>query len=227
MKKTGRKVKRIRFKRVFLAFLILFLIIYVICKLVELPIRNIIVKGNSYLKDQQIIDIAGISNYPSILRSSREIEKKLKKDKFIKDAKVKKTWYFEVRIKVEENLPIFYDATNSKTVLKDGTKIKEEYDVPILVNYIPDTIYKEFVNKMGEMDYSILKKISEIKYEPNTVDEERFVFYMSDKNKAYVTLNKIKKINNYNDIMKKVLLKYDTKKGTLYLDEGEYFVVNG
>lgn len=227
MKKTGRKVKRIRFKRVFLAFLILFLIIYVICKLVELPIRNIIVKGNSYLKDQQIIDIAGISNYPSILRSSHEIEKKLKKDKFIKDAKVKKTWYFEVRIKVEENLPIFYDATNSKTVLKDGTKIKEEYDVPILVNYIPDTIYKEFVNKMGEMDYSILKKISEIKYEPNTVDEERFVFYMSDKNKAYVTLNKIKKINNYNDIMKKVLLKYDTKKGTLYLDEGEYFVVNG
>ena len=48
---------------------------------------------------------------------------------------------------------------------------------------------------------------------------------MADNNKVYVTLEKFLKINYYNDIMERVLAKYQNKKGTLYLDEGEYFVL--
>ena len=48
---------------------------------------------------------------------------------------------------------------------------------------------------------------------------------MSDNNKVYVTLEKFLKINYYNEIMERVLVKYQDKKGILYLDEGEYFVL--
>lgn len=225
-KKVKKIKKKIRFKRVFLALLILVLSFYLISVYLDFSINNIIIKGNSYLTDQEIIDIAGISNYPSILGNSKDIEKKLSKNKYIIKASIKKKLSREIIITVIENDPLIYDSSLEKTILKDGKKVSEQFDVPVLVNYIPDTLMKKFIEKMSLIDSPILKKISEIKYDPNTVDEERFLFTMSDQNKVYITLDRLEKINSYNDIMKKVLLKYESKKGTLYLDEGEYFVVN-
>ncbi|MBD9085093.1 cell division protein FtsQ, partial [bacterium] len=66
-----------------------------------------------------------------------------------------------------------------------------------------------------------LKRISEIKYDPNSVDEERFLFTMNDGNYVYLTLIHLEKINNYVDILKN----FENKKGILYLDSGEYFKV--
>ena len=89
------------------------------------------------------------------------------------------------------------------------------------MNYITDTIYNEFLDKMSQIDFSILKRISEIKYDPNSVDEERFLFTMNDGNYVYLTLIHLEKINNYVDILKN----FENKKGILYLDSGEYFKV--
>ena len=71
------------------------------------------------------------------------------------------------------------------------------------------------------VDYDIVKRISEIKYDPNEVDEGRFFLTMNDGNRVYLTLNKFTKIDNYLDIIKE----FDNKKGILYLDSGEYFEV--
>lgn len=98
--------------------------------------------------------------------------------------------------------------------------------MPLLVNYVPDTISDKFITSLASIDKEIVEKISEIKYDPNDVDDKRFLLIMSDSNKAYVTLDKFLKINNYNEIMERVLAKYQDKIGTLYLDEGEYFVVD-
>ena len=48
---------------------------------------------------------------------------------------------------------------------------------------------------------------------------------MNDGNYVYINLRTMKKINNYVEIMKEVLSKYDEEKGILFLDEGEYFKV--
>ena len=84
---------------------------------------------------------------------------------------------------------------------------------------MPSAIYNVFIEKMGEIDSNILLKISEIKYAPDEVDDLRFLFSMSDSNYVYLTLKKIDKINNYNDIVKQ----FDNKKGILYLNSGGYF----
>ena len=75
------------------------------------------------------------------------------------------------------------------------------------------------------MDDDIFNRISEVLYDPNDVDDARFLFYMNDGNRVYLTLKRLDNLNNYFDIMKEVLAKYNTDKGTLYLDEGEYFEV--
>ena len=74
---------------------------------------------------------------------------------------------------------------------------------------------------MSSLDYDTIKRISEIKYDPNEVDEERFLLTMSDGNYVYLTLEKFEVIDNYVDIIKT----FNNKKGILYLDSGEYFKI--
>ena len=86
---------------------------------------------------------------------------------------------------------------------------------------MPDKLYDSFIDKMNEVDYEIIKRMSEIKYDPNDVDTERFLITMNDGNYVYLTLNKFTRINDYVDIIKE----FGNKKGVLYLDSGEYFKV--
>ena len=221
-RQVKRKRRRIRFGRVFLVLIILVLFVYLLINLLKFPIKNIYITGNHILKDQEIIEMAGISNYPSIFNpTSGQIKKKLEKNIFIKKATIKKRWLKEVEIKIEDNYPLFYDSDKKKTILLNKKKTDLEVNAPILINYVPDTIYNLFVEKMQTLDYEIITRMSDIKYDPNEVDEERFLISMNDGNYVYLTLEKFEVINNYVDIIKT----FNNKKGILYLDSGEYFKI--
>ena len=221
-RQVKRKRRRIRFGRVFLVLIILALFIYLLINLLKFPIKNIYVTGNHILKDQEIIEIAGIENYPSIFTpTSGVMKKRLEKNIFIKKATIKKRWLKEVEIKIEDNYPLFYDSDKKKTILLNKKKTDLEVNAPILINYVPDTIYNLFVSKMQTLDYEIITRMSDIKYDPNEVDEERFLISMNDGNYVYLTLEKFEVINNYVDIIKT----FNNKKGILYLDSGEYFKI--
>ena len=73
---------------------------------------------------------------------------------------------------------------------------------------------------MALVNVDIIQRISEIKYDPSNVDEERFLFSMNDGNYVYITLSKITNINNYLEISNTL----GEKNGILYLDYGNYFV---
>ena len=81
--------------------------------------------------------------------------------------------------------------------------------------------FEKFIKKISEIDYDVLKRVSEIKYDKNEVDETRFLFTMNDGNYVYLTLNTFEKINNYINIVKT----FNNSKGVLYLDSGEYFEI--
>lgn len=184
-----------------------------------MPIKNIYVIGNTYIKDKYIIEIAGLEEYPPFfLTTSRNIYKKIKNDNLILNVKVKKT-PFSIYLYIEENIPLFYNKITDKLVLKDGTSIDEIYNAPTLNNYIPDTIYNEFIEKMGNVEIDVLKRISEIEYKPNDVDTERFYLLMNDGNIVYLTLDDFLKINNYIETLKTL----NGSKGILYWDSGNYF----
>lgn len=220
------KKRKIRFGRICILLLILFFIFYLFSQIFSFPIRNIYVKGNTLFSDQEIIEMVSLENYPSYFSYTKsQLERKLEKNTYIKNAIVKKKRLKEIYIEIEENTPLFYDESKEKTVLKDKTLVDAKFSTPILLNYIPDTLYDKFIENIISIDSNIIDRISEIKYDPNEVDEERFLFMMNDGNYVYITLNKMDKINNYIEIMREVLAKYDTDKGILFLDEGEYFEV--
>ena len=74
---------------------------------------------------------------------------------------------------------------------------------------------------MGRIKEDVLSKISDIEYQPNDYDKDRFLLYMDDSNMVYLTLTKFKMINHYNDVLKQL----DNHKGILYLDNGNHFQI--
>lgn len=217
-----RKKRRIKFKAVFAFLLVLVLIAIIIMGILSRPITNIYISGNKYLSDQEVIEIAKLSNYPSTFKNMvLIIEKRLEKHNFIYKARVSKKKFTQVYIEIEENTPLFYNSSNNQTVMLNGIVLNENIECATLVNYVPDTIYSKFIEKMKTINYETLSRISEIKYDPNDVDSERFLLVMNDGNYVYLTLEKFDSVNNYVNIIKN----FESKKGILYLDSGEYFKI--
>ena len=221
-----RKIKPFSF---LIVLLILGGLIFMVYGYLDTSIKNIIITGNKSLNDDYIIEIAGIKNYPSFyLTSTYKIRKKLIKDKYIKDAKVDRKFYHVFEIKVKENKALFINNTKNKIVYEDETeipidKVNNTYNIPRIMNYVPDDKYKTFIKKMATINDDILVKISDIEYKPNDLDKDRFLLYMDDGNVVYLTLTKFKMINYYN----KVLSQLENKKGILYLDNGNHFQIKG
>ena len=225
-KKKNTKRRKLKIGRILIALTILVLFVYLIKLICRFPIKNIFIEGNNYLKDQEIIDLAKLQDYPSIFKySNRQIEKNIKKSDFVKKVKVKKKKLKEVYIKIEENNILFYNSTNKKTILNNGKEIEKEYNGPILINYVPDKVYSKLIEQMRLVNIDIINRISEIKYDPSNVDEERFLFTMNDGNFVYITLEKLENINNYVKISLEIINKFGHKNGVLNLDAGEYFEI--
>jgi len=223
-KKKGTKKKhfRIKFKFLFIFLLILLLIALFIYYINKIRITNIYISGNTYLHDQQIIELANIDNYPETFKnSSSNLEKKLEENIYIKKAIVKKKYFTQIYITIEENRPLFYNQSINKTILLNKKTTTDKFNTPILINNIPNNMSDEFIEKISQLDIDVLNKINEIKYNPDEVDDERFLFSMTDSNYVYLTLNSLEKINDYNEIVKQ----FDNKKGILYLNSGGYFEI--
>lgn len=222
--KKGKKNKsrKLNIKRILIVLVFVLILAFTIYKISKVTITNIYISGNSYLTDQEVIDIAGLKNYPnSINNMAYKIKNRLEKNDFIIKAKVEKKGLRKVYIKIEENYPLFYYLPEDRTILYDGTKIKDKILVPTVINKIPNKVYDKFIKKLEQTNKDVLYRMSEIEYSPNDVDNERFFILMNDGNYVYLTVYKFLKINKYVDIINA----FENKKGILYLDSGEYFDV--
>lgn len=222
MTKKGKSKKRKLNKKRFYSFIFVLLFLIIISyKIFTTNITNIYIKGNDFLTDQEIINIAELSEYPSSINNlSYNVSKKLENNKYILSANVsKKKLFSSIYISVRENYPLFYYQTEGKTILYNGDKVTDIFSIPTVLNQIPNTVYEKFLKSMKKVDKNILNRMSEIEYLPNDVDSERFFVIMNDGNYVYLTLNKFLTINKYLDMVKS----FNNKKGILYLDSGEYF----
>ena len=214
-----RKIK----KKPIIIILFLIIVSLVIYYIYQIKITNIYIIDNEYLSDYEVIKIAKLTNYPNSMKNTTNtIKKRLENNKLIKSVKVEKKGLLnEVCIYIEENTPLFYYLSTNKVILKDGSETSGNYNIPLVTNEIDKNIYDKFIEKISEIDKNIIIRISEIKYDPNDIDKERFYLTMNDGNYVYLTLNKFKKINNYIEIVRT----FNNVKGILYLDSGEYFEI--
>lgn len=220
--KSKKKKRKIRYDRILIFLVIVIFIVISFTFLFNLKISNIYILNNSFLTDQEIIEMAGISDYPETLKNlSVQIEDRLKNNIYIKDVKVYKKGLTKVYIDVVENRPLFYYESSKKTILTDGRETDEKFVVPTVINYITDNYYDAFINEMANLDENILKRISEIQFSPNDVDDNRFLLTMTDGNYVYVNISTFNKLNKYISIIEEL----PNKNGILYLDYGNNFEI--
>lgn len=216
----AKKKRKIKYKNIFILLIVLLLISSIVYAILNLKVKNIYVKNNKVLSDQQVIDIALLRDYPKVTTlNEKNIKKVLEENVYIKSVKVKfKKFRQEIDIEVEENRPLLYYLYDDTYLLSDCSAVKDEYILPTLINQTPDTILKKLLKKIDELDDDAAGRISEIRYYPSKVDDELFFLIMNDGNYVYINFNSFNKLNSYADILRS----FDNKKGILHLDSGNY-----
>lgn len=218
------KKKKLNLFKVFLFILILFVIggsIYYFC---QARTKNIIIKGNSYYTDKEIIELSNLEDYPPFITVNVfKIKKNLKKEKLIKDVKVKKKFGFIIEITITEKKVLYQRKSDNLYLLDTGEEINSDYieGIPLLINYYPNTLNEKALASFSKLTKETISKISSIEYSKTSVDDERFLLFMTDGNLVYINLNRMEKLNKYTEIINE----FGTKKGILNLDSGNYFEI--
>ena len=220
MAKSKKRKVRIKYGRIFLFILLVVGTIFGIYKVFNMRITNVYITGNTIYTDQEIIDLAGLHDYPRVVAiSNRKIESKLKNNKYINDVFVTRTNFLrKVKIEITENKPLLYYQYDNVYLLSNFEKTSDRFEVPILINQTPEDILKKLLKRMSSIDEDVLYRISEVRYKPSNVDDELFYLTMNDGNYVYINIKNLKKLNNYIEIIRS----FDNKKGIIHLDSGNY-----
>ncbi|MBQ7789657.1 MAG: FtsQ-type POTRA domain-containing protein [Bacilli bacterium] len=221
--------KRVKRKFNFIKFLKFILFILIICLIINylfsIKTKNIIILNTEYYSDEIIIETAKLEKYPEFLKiKKQDIKNRLLKLDLVEDVEIKKRLGFILELDIKEKKVLYVTRSTNKYKLSTYEDVdnNNEYQVPVLINFVPEDIEKEFTEKLSKIDKNILSLVSEIEYSTTDYDDERFVLYMNDGNQVYVTNNRVELLNKYVDIMKKIS---SDKKGILYLDNGNYFKI--
>lgn len=225
MAKKKKKKRVLKIKNILIFLIIILILIGIVYYLLNMPIKNIYITGNTILSDNIVINESKLEDYPSfLLTSSYEIKNNLKNNKYIETVEVKKKIGNIVEIKIKEYKALATLEEENQIILSSGNIVDNTYnitDAPVLINAIDEKIYKNFINKFTKINDDILRQISQFEYSPTEVDDSRFILYMNDGNIVYITLTKINKLNKYNKIKDNM----NNQTGIIYLDSGDYIEI--
>lgn len=222
---NSKRVKRkLNVKALILLLLIVYLIVMFLYTLFKMPIKNIYIKNTNLISDNEIIEVAEIKNYPSILKLNiNKMIKQINSLELVENVSINKKMNGSLIIDITERKPLFYNRNNKKVFLSSAKEVdfNEKYlGIPTLINYVPSDLLQKFTEAFENIDSDIIKMINEIMYNPDinndiTIDAERFLLRMNDTNLVYVNIINMKRLNDYKEIYNNIP---ENTYGTLYLD---------
>lgn len=228
VKKGQPKKKKLKLRIKVLAKILVFLCVVSLCiyYYCNLKIKNIYITGNSNVKDVEIIEAAGIKDYPLVKNLKKKtLQTKINQIPLINKSKIKINPFGKITIEVNETNILFFYKYNNKYITSANESIEDKtnyYGLPTLINFTPDTVFDKLVEGLNKIDYNIIKMINEIEYTPyktedgTIIDDELFTLKMNDGNTVMVDIANIKNLNKYTTIY--ASLELDTRKGIIYLD---------
>ena len=230
MKKKGQQKKKKRLKLRIKVVLKLLLFIIIVATLAyyitNLKIRNINIIGTTNIKDVEIIEVAGIKNYPEIYKLDlKKMKKNIKNLPLVTDVKITRNPLGKLNINITESKILFFYKYNNKYITSSNDSIeknKKYSGFPTLINFTPDTVFDALVKGLNKIDYNIIKLIAQIEYTPyksedgTIIDNNLFTLTMNDGNTVKIDTVNMNNLNKYTTIY--ASLGMDTTKGIVYLD---------
>lgn len=220
--KREKNRKRKRRRKIVRASIFMILIISIVLFLSSdlSKVRSFIIYGNYYYQHEDILKIAELDHDSSYILTNRYvIAHRLEEDEMIKDAKVTKDLNGNLIIHVEEEKIVGTLISDSSSVVlagKEKIRIRDLKEIPLarIGNFDNEQLTK-LAKGFDDLDYSIIKMISEIHPYRTSYDQDMIQILMQDGNRVTTTYNGVVLLNNYLQVCEKL-------QGThvcLYADE--------
>ncbi|MCA1293054.1 FtsQ-type POTRA domain-containing protein [Paenibacillus sp. alder61] len=184
-KKSSRKLAGI----LFLLVLILLCVLFFRSSISK--ISEISFEGNTYLSDQELLDISGLKvGAPFFGTSGSKIESKLSGIKSIQEVRVDKSFPGKVRVEIQEYPVVAYELTADgqlNGLLANGTRVNLDngtmpIEKPILTGWSPDDPnLPKLCGTLANIPDALTTEISEITPSPTVSYPDRIKMYTRSK----------------------------------------------
>lgn len=171
-------------------------------------IYRITVRGNNYLKDEDIIKLSELdTDNKYVLTFPLLVENRIKTNPLVGNCTVSRLDDRLVEISVEEKKIICYKDNNGKyqLILADDERINLDNSNDYLINYVPyiegfdDEQIKLIEKNIQECDYKIINEISEIHNYPD-LKYQNVELIMRDGNYIFTSVYGLNILNHYHKI---------------------------
>ena len=148
-KKEFKRHLKIRYDRIIKCLIFLLFFVFAVMYILNVRVKNIYIVGNKYVKDQEIIELAGISDYPKMIEiNSLTIKNKLAEENIISEVNVEKK-NTSLILTVKEAKPLYYDNSERATILENGKKINKKYVFYTLNEKVENDLVKMYVSEVS------------------------------------------------------------------------------
>ena len=214
-RKEREKIRRRKLRMVFLRGFAAFLILFAIYLCLDISkIREVTVTGNSYLSENYLLKLAGLSSdtrYPFVFPSY--VSARLESNPLVEKAEVTVDTERTVRIRLTMKKALGYHFVKEEPyiILAGGEEIKLRQDYYTAMGSIP--FLKEFENEeqrealiagLDKLDPQIISGIAEIWPFVESYDPEMYRFMMNDGNQVFMSKDGIPYMASYYGIASSV-----------------------
>ncbi|HEX6594845.1 MAG TPA: FtsQ-type POTRA domain-containing protein [Bacillota bacterium] len=194
-------------------------------------IKTISITGNNILSDEEILKQTRLTNKTNIWTMNKgEVIGRLKKDSFVKDAKLKRKFPQSVEIHINEyELVGYIEKANSYfpivengNILTDRKQNSVKGNAPLLVNFKEDDHFESMVHELAQLQPTLLDAISEVHWNPDDKHRDnKILLYMKD---GYVVSTAIRDFAKKMVVYPSIVSQLESdEKGIVHIGVGAYF----
>lgn len=229
---TLKKRRKKRTNRKFIVLILLFFIVLAVLLYFQSPyskINKITVNGAHLADAQYYVQASTLAPGKSMWGFKVEdVEKSLLKDKWVKDAHVKRDWLQGVTIEIKEWKKVAYLAGDGTyyPLLENGERFEQAgddipIDAPVFIGVTGEKTIKKLVKQLAQLKPEVLALISQVNINSNESNPNAVKLYMNDGYEVRAVIQTLaEKLNHYPSLVAQIP---NLEKGVIDLEVGSYY----
>ncbi|MFJ7918281.1 cell division protein FtsQ/DivIB [Lysinibacillus fusiformis] len=229
---TLKKRRKKRTNRKFIVLILLFFIVLAVLLYFQSPYSNInkiTVNGAKLVDNEHYVETSTLVLGKSMWGFKIEdVENLLLKDKWVKEAHVKRNWLRGVTIDVKEWKKVAYLAGDGTyyPLLENGERFEQKgndtpIDAPVFIGITGEKTIKKLVAQLAQLKPEVLALISQVNTNSNDTNPNAVKLYMNDGYEVRAIIQTLAdKLNYYPSIVAQIA---NLEKGVIDLEVGSYY----
>ncbi|MGD2195881.1 cell division protein FtsQ/DivIB [Lysinibacillus fusiformis] len=229
---TLKKRRKKRTNRKFIVLILLFFIVLAVLLYFQSPYSNInkiTVNGAKLVDNEHYVETSTLALGKSMWGFKIEdVENLLLRDKWVKEAHVKRNWLRGVTIDVKEWKKVAYLAGDGTyyPLLENGERFEQKgndtpIDAPVFIGITGEKTIKKLVAQLAQLKPEVLALISQVNTNSNDTNPNAVKLYMNDGYEVRAIIQTLAdKLNYYPSIVAQIA---NLEKGVIDLEVGSYY----